>query len=42
MNKDMEEFEGLQKKILGGLYEISPMIDRVEHFIEKYEHYSKK
>lgn len=42
MNKDMEEFEGLQKKILGGLNEISPMIDRVEHFIEKYEHYGKQ
>jgi hypothetical protein len=37
INKEMTEFDKLQKKILSGLNDITPLMDKAETFIEKME-----
>ena len=37
INEEMTEFDDLQKKILKGLNEISPLMDKAESFIEKID-----
>uniref|UniRef100_A0A6C0DR61 Uncharacterized protein n=1 Tax=viral metagenome TaxID=1070528 RepID=A0A6C0DR61_9ZZZZ len=37
INEEMTEFDNLQKKILKGLSDISPLMDKAENFIEKME-----
>lgn len=41
MNKDMQQFDNLQQNILSKLGEISPLLDKAENFIEKFEHYKQ-
>ena len=43
INEEMTEFDDLQKQILKGLNDITPLMDKAESFIEKIEtKYSKK
>jgi hypothetical protein len=36
--KDLEEFQLIQEKILGGMKEIDPLLTKAEGFIQKYSH----
>jgi hypothetical protein len=40
--KELEEFQIIQDKILGGMKELDPLISKAEGFIEKYSHLMKE
>ena len=41
MTNEMKEFVKIQDKIIGGMAELEPLMQKAEGFIEKFEKYSK-
>jgi uncharacterized membrane protein YphA (DoxX/SURF4 family) len=41
MTNEMKEFMEVQNKIIGGMAELEPLMQKAEGFIEKFEKYSK-
>jgi hypothetical protein len=42
LQKDFEDFQSIQEKILIGMKEIDPLLTKAENFIEKFEQYKIK
>jgi hypothetical protein len=42
LQKDFEDFQSIQEKILTGMKEIDPLLTKAESFIEKFEHFKRK
>jgi hypothetical protein len=40
VNKDLKEFDNLQKEIITGMKDIGSLLDKAEGFIEKFDKYS--
>jgi hypothetical protein len=41
MTAEMKEFMEVQNKIIGGMAELEPLMQKAEGFIEKFEKYNK-
>lgn len=42
LKEDFAEFQTVQKKILEGMNDLNPLLDKAEDFIKKYEQYKKE
>jgi len=42
LKEEFAEFQTVQKKILEGMNDLNPLLDKAEDFIKKYEQYKKE